>query len=81
VPKVIAKVGAYLQNRIPFMQKSFIKPWMIDLADDNYTLDISHANKLLGWFPERSLEETLPKIITELKAHPEAWYSENNLKN
>lgn len=80
IPKFVAKIGAWIQDKLPFFPKSFIKPWMIDLADDNYTLDITRAKKLLGWSPKRSLEMTLPKMISDLKANPAAWYKENGLK-
>ena len=73
IPKLMAKVGAYLQ-------RSFIKPWMIDLADDNYCLDCSKAKRLLGWRPNHFVGDTLPIMINALKANPEAWYKENGLK-
>ena len=79
VPKAIAKIGSALQCSIPFIPKPFIKPWMIDLADDHYELDVSLAKKVLGWIPKRSLEQTLPLMIAELKANPEAWYKNNQL--
>jgi hypothetical protein len=39
IPKSPAKAGAWLQDQIPG-EEPFIKPWMIDLADDHYALDI-----------------------------------------
>jgi nucleoside-diphosphate-sugar epimerase len=80
VPKWVAKIGAWLQAHLPFFPTPFIKPWMIDLADDHYELDVSLAEKLLGWKPQHSLEEVLPKIIQELKDNPEHWYKMNQLK-
>jgi len=79
IPKWIAKIGAWAQGMIPFIPKPFIKPWMIDLADDHYELDISLAKKTLGWTPKHSLEKTLPIMIEELKTDPEAWYKLNQL--
>lgn len=76
VPKLIAKIGAWVQG---LFGKSFIKPWMIDLADDHYELSISRAKKVLGWAPKHTLEGTLPKMIAELKADPKAWYKLNGL--
>ena len=67
IPKWIAKIGSFIENHIPFGPKPFIKPWMIDFADDNYVLDISLAKKQLGWEPKRSLKETLPIMIESLK--------------
>jgi nucleoside-diphosphate-sugar epimerase len=80
LPKPLAKVGAVLKQYVPFIQKTFIKPWMIELADDHYELDCSKAKKMLGWNPKRELKKMLPLWIQELKAEPLAWYDENKLK-
>jgi len=79
IPKTLAKFGAWLQDVLPG-PGPFIKPWMIDLANDHYALDISGAHTLLGWKPHHSLRETLPKMINALKADPHGWYKENKLK-
>lgn len=79
VPKLIAKLGSWLECHIPFKEKPFIRPWMIDLADDHYELDITGAKKHLGWTPKHSIETTLPKMIAELKADPIGWYKRNHL--
>src|SRR5919108_2819250 len=80
IPKAIAKAGAWVQDQIPGVEEPFIKPWMIDLADDHYALDISRARQLLGWSPRRSLRDTLPKMVTALKTDPEAFYRGNKLE-
>jgi len=80
IPKIIAKIGAWIQDRMPFMEESFIKPWMIDYADDNYTLDLTNINKTLNWTPQHRLSATLPLIIKNLKADPARWYKTNGLK-
>ena len=74
-----AKLGAWALDHIPG-QKGFVKPWMIDRANDHYALDISRARTLLGWEPKRTLRETLPKMVATMKADPGAWYRENELK-
>ncbi len=79
IPKWFAKIGAALMDFIPFIPKPFIKPWMIDLADDHYELDISKAKKILGWQPKRKLEEMLPIMIQDLKKDPAKWYKTNHL--
>lgn len=76
IPKPIAKAGAFAQNLIG---DPFIKPWMIDRADDHYELDISRAKDLLNWEPKNSLMETLPFIIQKLKLDPWKWYQQNKL--
>lgn len=80
VPKWFAKIGAFMMNLLPFGKKSFIKPWMIDLADDHYEMDISESIKGLGWRPTNTVEKTLPKMIDKLKSNPEQWYKINGLK-
>lgn len=80
IPKWVAKLGAFAREKIPFLKKSFIKPWMIDLADDHYDLDISKAEKILGWEPVNILKNSLQKMIKALKENPEKWYQEHGLK-
>jgi nucleoside-diphosphate-sugar epimerase len=75
----LAKAGAWVLDHVPG-KKSFIRPWMIDRANDHYALDITRARALLGWEPKRSLRETLPKMVTALKADPLGWYRENELE-
>jgi len=53
---------------------------MIDLATDNFELDITRAHTILGWKPKHSVRDTLPKMIPALKADPLAWYRENDIK-
>jgi hypothetical protein len=53
---------------------------MIDLATDNFELDITRAHTILGWEPKRSVRDTLPQMIPSLKADPLAWYRENEIK-
>ncbi len=77
IPKPVAKAGAWVQD---LMGDPFIKPWMIDRADDHYELDIRRAKKLIEWEPKHSLKETLPSIIQKLKEDPKAWYKEHNLE-
>jgi nucleoside-diphosphate-sugar epimerase len=78
VPKPLAKTGAWLEDKV-MGQDLFVKPWMVDAADDDYTLDISRAQELLGWQPQYRLEERLPVIIERLKKDPAAWYAANGL--
>ena len=75
----LAKAGAWVLEKLPGADP-FIRPWMIDRANDQYALDISRARNLLGWEPKRSLRETLPKMIAALKADPVGFYRENKLE-
>lgn len=80
IPKALAKTGAWFQDHTPFVEEPFIKPWMIDYADDHYALDISRAEQLLDWSPKRSLRSTIPKMIAALLADPIKFYRENKLE-
>jgi nucleoside-diphosphate-sugar epimerase len=87
IPKPVAKAGAWLQDKLEEVipdiidkgQKPFIRPFMVDLADDHYELDISRARQLLGWEPRHRLGNCLSAIAASLKADPEAWYRRNKL--
>lgn len=79
IPKILAKIGAFFLQHIPFLKKGFIQPWMIDIADDHYALDISRAKKYLHWTPKKNLKETIPKWISLLKKEPIVWYDINKL--
>ena len=79
VPGVIAKAGAWIEDQIPG-KNPFIKPWMIDRANDHYALDIACADSLIGWVPARSLSATLPKMVAALMADPPGWYREHGLE-
>jgi nucleoside-diphosphate-sugar epimerase len=79
VPKAVAKAGAWIQEQLPAGEEPFIKPWMIDLADDHYALDITRARVALDWAPRRSLRATLPAMVQALHADPAGWYRENHL--
>ena len=87
VPAPIAKAGAWAEQRaepvIPddFDQgeKPFIRPFMIDMADDHYELDVSRAEQQLGWRPQRWILDDLEPIVEYLKTDPRAWYDANGI--
>lgn len=79
IPKALAFLGAWLENHMPFIKKPFIRPWMIRIADDHYSLNISKAKRLLNWEPKHNLEDSLSKMITDLKRNPKKWYIMNGL--
>lgn len=78
VPGLIAKAGAWAQGLLPGEQ--FIKPWMIDRANDHYALDISRARDVLGWEPRHALRKSLAKMVAALQADPIGWYREHGLE-
>ncbi len=81
IPKTVAKAGAWVQEKFAADEehKPFIKPWMIDLADDHYAAMITHAHTKLDWEPKHRLRDTLPAMIEFLKQNPERFYKENGL--
>ncbi|MHB8442400.1 MAG: NAD-dependent epimerase/dehydratase family protein [Candidatus Tyrphobacter sp.] len=74
----VSKAGAWVLEKLPGADP-FIKPWMIDRANDHYALDITRARTLLGWEPKRSLRDTIPKMVASLIADPLGFYRANNL--
>jgi nucleoside-diphosphate-sugar epimerase len=80
VPKLIAKAGAWVQEKIEGEDETFIKPWMIDRADDDYPVSIEHARERLDWIPRRKLRDTLPQMIDRLREDPARWLAMNKLK-
>lgn len=80
IPVWFAKFGSWLQHHIPFIRKPFVKAWMIDFSNDQYDLDISRAQNLLGWKPQHHLRQTLPLMIRALLEKPVQWYKENKLE-
>jgi nucleoside-diphosphate-sugar epimerase len=87
VPKGVAKLGAWAQEKLEPMvpdaidqgEAPFIRPFMVEMADDHYALDIGRARKLLGWEPAHDLLSELPKLIEGLKADPLGWYKANDV--
>lgn len=79
IPKPIAKFGAKLKQELP-NNDDFIQPWMIDLADQDYRIDITKAQTRLSWFPRHSLRATLPQIARRLVDDTHRWYEENGLQ-
>ena len=80
IPKALAWLGVTLQNMLFAKQKSFIKPWMVRLADDDYHLNVTLAKQVLGWQPKHHLSKDLDVILENMKKDPEAWYKINGLK-
>ncbi len=78
IPTWFAKFGAWAQNLAPG-PKPFIKPWMVDLADDNYEFTMERSRKVLGWSPKHNLRNTLPAMIENMKADPVAWYKRHKI--
>lgn len=79
IPKVAAKAGAWIKEKMAGEEETFIKPWMVDLADDHYPVAIRRAEEHLGWRPRHRLRGTLPEIIRQLMDNPQEWYEQNGL--
>jgi len=80
IPPLVAKAAVRVLKLLKLGRSSSIAPWMIDVAQDNIELDVSRARIILGWKPQHSLRDTLPKMVSGLKADPIMWYHENELK-
>ncbi|MEW4453452.1 NAD(P)-dependent oxidoreductase [Bremerella sp. JC817] len=81
IPAFVAKAGAWVKLRMASSKEDepFIKPWMVDLADQNYPIDTTEAQQCLGWAPQHTLRKTLPTILDWLKSDPTAFYATNKL--
>jgi hypothetical protein len=80
IPKVVAKAGAWVQDKLAGDDEpTFIKPWMVDLADQHYPVAIDRARAKLGWEPQHRLRTTLDEMTRRLKQDPAAWYRNNDL--
>ena len=87
ISKAVAKTGAWLQDKVEDAvpdaidqgKEPFIKPFMVELADDHFELDISSARQALDWEPKHQLRATLPRMVQALKADRSAWYARTKL--
>jgi nucleoside-diphosphate-sugar epimerase len=80
IPKLVAKAGAWVKDKLASEdQPAFIKPWMVDLADQHYPVAIDRARSKLGWQPKHRLRTTLGPMLANLKRDPQRWYRENGL--
>lgn len=87
LPKPAAKLGAWTQEKaepvvpdaIDQGEKPFIRPFMVDMSEDHYALDISRAEDWLGWRPSHDIRDEMPKIIQSLRDDPLGWYEANGI--
>ncbi|WP_422001999.1 vitamin K epoxide reductase family protein [Reyranella sp.] len=87
VPKPLARAGAWAQQVLePVVpdsldqgEKPFIRPFMVDMADDHYALDIAAAKRWLGWTPSHRLVDGLRRLVASLKDDPVGWYEANKI--
>ncbi len=79
IPKFLAKAVVWIENQLPFYPKPFIQPWMIDISDAHYDIDVSLAKELLDWTPKRDVAKTLPLMVQALKKDPVQWYKDHKL--
>jgi hypothetical protein len=80
IPKALAKTAAWMQDLLPRREEPCIKPWMIDIADAHYELDIHRAQAMLAWQPQHRLLDILPRMTTALAAEPVGWYNRHKLE-
>ena len=80
IPKVLAKAGAWVQDKLASEDEpTFIKPWMVDLADAHYPVQVDRARQVLGWEPHHRLRDTLDEMTRRLQRNPAQWYQTNGL--
>jgi nucleoside-diphosphate-sugar epimerase/uncharacterized membrane protein len=87
LPKWVAKAGAkaraaaepLIPDAIDQGEAPFVRPFMVDLAEDHYELDTRRARELLEWQPQHRLLDSLPSIVKTLKQDPSQWYKANRV--
>jgi nucleoside-diphosphate-sugar epimerase len=79
IPAPIAKAGAWIKEKTPGVE-SFIKPWMVDLADADVPIATDRALARLGWEPSRRLRSTLSEMARRLFEDPHGWYERNGIE-
>ncbi len=87
MPKSVAAAGLWAQAKlepvIPDLidkgQAPFVRPFMAEMADDHYALNIRRARDLLGWEPQHSFSDDLPQLVQALKDDPPGWYQRNGV--
>jgi nucleoside-diphosphate-sugar epimerase len=72
-------VGAWAKEKLAGGEETFIKPWMVDMADAHYPVAVDHARETLGWQPRHRLRDTLEEMIRRLRRDPRQWYGTNKL--
>lgn len=79
IPKPVAKLGAKAKQALGGKEETFIQPWMVDLADQDYRIRIDKARNLLGWEPRHRLRDVLPTIAGRLLDDGAEWRRKNHL--
>jgi nucleoside-diphosphate-sugar epimerase len=72
--RTLAKAGAWVREKVAREEDPTLRPWMIDLDDDHYPVEIWRGRSRLNWEPRHRLWESLPRIVDEMKRDPRAWY-------
>lgn len=80
IPAPVAKAGAWVMDKMASDDDAnFIKPWMIDMADQNFPIDGTEAREALGWTAKRTLRGTLAAMCESLRRDPDRFYKINKL--
>ncbi|MEC5399689.1 NAD-dependent epimerase/dehydratase family protein [Uliginosibacterium sp. H1] len=87
IPAPVAQAGAWLQQKaepvvpdaLDAGELPFIRPFMVRMAEDHYAIDITLAQRLLGWAPRHDIRRGLGALVASLKAGPGDWYRRNKV--
>lgn len=87
VPKPIAAAGVWMQGALePLVPDAidggrapFVRPFMVEMADDHYALDTGAASRALGWAPRHRLKDELPAMVQALQRDPAGWYDRQGI--
>jgi nucleoside-diphosphate-sugar epimerase len=87
LPKPLARAGSWFETKAePLVpdaldkgEKPFERPFLVDMADDHYALDIGRAEELLDWRPRHDIRRDLASLTAALRDDPVGWYEANGV--
>lgn len=78
VPKFLAKAGASVLSAVG--SEDFVRPWMVDYADEHFAFDVSRAATDLQWRPSRHISDVLPEMCHRADHRRREWTKKNQAR-
>lgn len=77
VPPPLARPGMRLREQVGRLsgRMPFERAWMADFIDHRLNVDAARTRRLIDWAPDPGLSilERLPRLVENLRRHPEEW--------
>ena len=84
VPVALARKGLWLREQAGRLTGAmpFERSWMADFIDLQLNVDATRTRRLIDWAPdpELSVLKCLPRLVENLKRHPEEWSTRRALR-